>query len=55
MDMPIKYANRIKVMLLASFYAPALPFSIIFTIIGLVIWFWVDKVFFELLKYPDSL
>jgi len=30
-------------MLLASFYAPALPFSIIFTIIGLVLWFWIDK------------
>jgi len=43
LDMPKKYAEIIKIMLLASFYAPALPFSIIFTIIGLVLWFWIDK------------
>jgi len=47
--MPKKYAGLIKVVLLTAFYAPAMPFVLIFTIIGLTLWFWADK--YMLLKH----
>lgn len=42
--MPTKYAGMIKMVLLATFYAPALPFALIYTIPGLILWYWADKV-----------
>lgn len=47
--MPKKYAGLIKIVLLTAFYAPAMPFVLIFTIIGLTLWFWADK--YMLLKH----
>jgi len=44
MAMPTKYAGMIKIVLLATFYAPAIPFSLIYTIGGLILWYWADKV-----------
>jgi hypothetical protein len=43
-DPPAKYAGLIKTVLLTSFYASALPFSMIYTILGLVLTYWTDKV-----------
>jgi len=43
--MPTKYAGMIKMVLLATFYAPAIPFALIYTIPGLILWYWADKVF----------
>jgi len=43
MAMPTKYAGMIKIVLLATFYAPAIPFSLIYTIPGLALWYWADK------------
>jgi len=48
-DMPKKYAGLIKIVLLTAFYAPAMPFALIFTIFGLTLWFWADK--YMLLKH----
>jgi len=54
-DLPLKYAGMIKTVLLATFYAPAIPFSLVYTIIGLGLWFWTDKVKIELsLKFNDN-
>lgn len=41
-----KYATLIRTILLASFYAPAIPFALIFSLIGLLLTYWADKVFF---------
>jgi len=55
--MPKKYAGLIKVVLLTTFYASAIPFAYIFTIVGLIAWFWADKVIFPSkdLTYDDSM
>jgi len=54
--MPKKYAGLSKVVLLTTFYAPAIPFAFIFTIIGLIIWFWTDKyVLLRRLALPQSI
>jgi hypothetical protein len=41
--MPTKYAGMIKVLLLTTFYAPALPFSMIYTIGGMTVYYWAEK------------
>jgi hypothetical protein len=43
-DIAGKYANLIKSMLLTCFYAPVMPIALIFTIVGLILTYWVDKV-----------
>jgi len=45
-DMPKKYSGIIRLMLFATFYAPAIPFALIFTLLGLTLWYWADKVKF---------
>lgn len=47
-DMPKKYSGIIRLMLLATFYAPAIPFALIFTLLGLTLWYWADKVIITL-------
>jgi len=44
MDLPKRYAMVIKFVLLATFYAPAIPFALIYTVIGLGLWYWANKV-----------
>jgi len=41
--MPPKFAAMIKIVLVCTFYTPAIPFALIFTIPGLVLWYWADK------------
>ena len=45
--MPARFATLIKIMLLTTFYAPAVPIAAVFTIGGLILWYWAEKV----LKY----
>ena len=45
--MPARFATLIKIMLLTTFYAPAVPIAVVFTIGGLILWYWAEKV----LKY----
>jgi hypothetical protein len=45
-DIAGRYAILLKTMLLTCFYAPAMPIALIFTIVGLILTFWVDKVLF---------
>lgn len=45
MDMADKYATLIRTILLASFYAPAIPFALIFSLMGLLLTYWTDKVY----------
>lgn len=42
-DMSYKHALLIKTMLLTCFYAPAMPFALIITAVGLVLVYWADK------------
>jgi len=42
--MSLKYSHVIKTVLFTAFYAPAMPFAIIFSILGLVATYWIDKV-----------
>jgi hypothetical protein len=43
MDMASKYAVVCKTVLLTSFYAPAIPFASIFSLIGLFLTYWFNK------------
>jgi len=43
-DVPNKSAYLVRTVLLASFYAPAQPFALIYTIIGLTMYYWSEKV-----------
>lgn len=43
-DIPEKYAYLIRTMLLASFYAPGMPFALVYSTIGLILTYWADKV-----------
>lgn len=45
-DIPSQYAVIIKTMLLTSFYFTAMPIVCVFTIIGLCLFYWANKVFF---------
>jgi len=56
LDLPFKYAGMIKTVLLATFYTPAMPFALIFTTVGLALWFWADKwVLIRRLVLPKSI
>lgn len=44
LNMPAKYAAMIKAILLTTFYAPALPIAMVFTIAGFCLSYWADKV-----------
>jgi len=43
LDLPKRYAMVIKFVLMATFYAPAVPFALVFTIIGLGLFYWANK------------
>lgn len=43
-DIAGKYAILLKSMLLTCFYAPAMPIALVFTIVGLILTYWADKV-----------
>lgn len=43
MDLAVKNALLVKTMLLTAFFAPVIPFSLIFAIVGLTFNYWVDK------------
>lgn len=43
MDLAVKNALLVKTMLLTAFFAPVIPFSLIFAILGLIFNYWVDK------------
>lgn len=43
MDLAVKNALMVKTMLLTAFFAPIIPFALIFAIIGLTFNYWVDK------------
>lgn len=43
MLIPVKYATTMKMMLMACFYAPFMPFSLIYAVAGLVLCYWADK------------
>jgi len=56
MDMADKYATLIRTILLASFYAPAIPFALIFSLVGLLLTYWADKyVLLRRIALPKSL
>lgn len=44
MIIPAKYATILKTMLLCCFYAPFMPFSLVYAIAGLILFYWADKV-----------
>lgn len=46
MDMADRYATLIRTILLGSFYAPAMPVALLWSIVGLVLTYWADKVGF---------
>jgi len=41
--MPARFAALIKVVLLTTFYAPAIPIAAVFSIGGLTLWYWAEK------------
>jgi len=43
LDLAVKNALLVKTMLMTAFFAPAVPFALIFGILGLVVAYWVDK------------
>jgi hypothetical protein len=43
LDLAVKNALLVKTMLLTAFFAPAVPFALIFAILGLILNYWVDK------------
>jgi len=43
MDLAVKNSLLVKTMLMTAFFAPAVPFALIFAIIGLVANYWADK------------
>jgi len=56
MDIAYKSSLIIKSMLLCAFYAPAMPFAMIYTMIGLILIYWADKfALFRLFALPNAL
>ena len=39
-----KYAGIMKTLMLTAFYATLIPFATIFSILGIILFFWLDKV-----------
>ncbi len=38
-----RYADIMKTMWFTFFYSPVIPFATLFSIIGLILYYWVDK------------
>ena len=41
-----RYADITKTMWLTFFYAPAIPFGTLISLISLLFYYWIDKVYF---------
>lgn len=42
-NMAKRYSDLIKTMWFTFFYAPAIPIGIVFSIVGLFLYYWIDK------------
>lgn len=47
-EMSVKYAHVIKTMWFIGFYTPLLPLISISGIVGLILTYWMDKVYFKI-------
>jgi glutaredoxin-related protein len=55
-DMASKYAGLIKTIMLTCFYAPPIPFCLIFQIVGIVLLYWSEKYsFFRKYQRPKAM
>ena len=45
-NMAKRYAEIMKTMWFTFFYAPALPIGIVWSTVGIFLYYWVDKVLF---------
>jgi len=44
MNLPNKYAFTTRMVLFTAFFAPAMPFSMIYIIVGFILYYWAEKV-----------
>ena len=49
-NMAKRYAEIMKTMWFTFFYAPAIPIGIVWSAVGILFYYWVDKVIIVILK-----